>query len=235
MKRVGFYPWLIAVLVSACGIYKDKQPTQDLTRLQNTATYRTVNENVFQKNRCLQCHSSSGMSAGGVALDNYAIVKANLGRIERAALINKTMPPSGPLSATDQAILRAWIDRGAPELDPQTTPTPVLSPTPTPTPILLEPKFSSIKVNILDKKCIACHSTGGTADKIPLTSYAEILNSPREIVIPKQPDDSGMVIYTEAPDTEQKRMPPVNSGLPRLTIDETKTIRQWILNGAKDD
>ena len=226
--------------LSACGIHKDKQQLQDLTRFRNSASYRIVNENIFQKYQCLNCHSSSGMSMGGIALDQYDLVHANIKRIETAVLIKQNMPPSGPIPLSEQALLREWIDKGAPEF-PEVTPlnpsdsTPTPAPPSPPPPVLLEPKFNSIYVNILAKKCITCHSPTGTVPKIPMTSYEAILKSVREIVMPLSPDESGIVIFTEITDSDPKRMPPVKSGLPRLTKDETLTIRQWILNGAKND
>ena len=240
MTRLKSWTGFSLLLLSACGIHRDKPAPNDLTRLQSGVTFRTVSDTVFKKYGCLNCHNSTGYAAAGVALDRYDLVHPNLGRIEKAVLIDKTMPPGGPLLLTEQALLRAWLDQGASEYGPDltpanTSPTPSISPTPTPLPTLLQPHFKSIKSEILDRKCVVCHSVGGSVAKIPFNTYVDILNSPREIVLPKRPDESGMVIFTEAADSDPERMPPVKSGIPRITKEEASTIRQWILDGAKDD
>jgi hypothetical protein len=58
------------------------------------------------------CHNQGGQPP---ALTNYSNVKANLNRIEVRALIEKTMPPSGPLSSCNQSQLSTWIANGSPE------------------------------------------------------------------------------------------------------------------------
>jgi uncharacterized membrane protein len=235
MKSVGLWGSILFVTLTACGIHRDKQAPDDLAQLRLSTSYRTINENIFQKNQCLKCHNSSGVMMGGVALDNYSLILTNLNRIERAVLIDQNMPPTGPLPVAQQAALRAWIDNGAPEFPPDTSATTTPTATPTPPPIALQPTYTSIKANILDKKCIICHSVSGTTAKIPFDTYSAILNSPREIVIAGNPDESGMVIFTEIEDSNPKRMPPIKSGIARLSTIETMTIREWIKNGAKNE
>ena len=135
------------------------------------------------------------------------------------------MPPRGALPSADIQLLRAWIDAGAPEFSDDT-------PVPTPEP-KLEAKFSSIRKLIFEPKCMACHSTGGAAEKVPFMTYEQFLNSPRDIVIPNMPDDSGLVIAIERED--DKRMPPPETGAKPLSEEERKTIRDWITNGANND
>ena len=95
---------------------------------------------------------------------------------------------------------------------------------------VLVPAFSSIQALILNKRCVSCHSSTGRADHIPLTTFEEIMNSPRELVIPELPEESGIVISIQR--TDDKRMP---SEGPALTGTEIETIVSWIENGALND
>jgi uncharacterized membrane protein len=113
--RIQRYSLLLTLLLlggaSSCGFYREKsQPGVDLT--QTDLTYANVNARIFSR-QCIECHNSSAAEAG-IVLDHYDSVKANLEDIEQEALIEQAMPPDGPLSSSDQTLLRAWIDAGAP-------------------------------------------------------------------------------------------------------------------------
>lgn len=203
-------------------------------------TYKLVHREVFQP-RCIACHGASG----GVNLQSYGQVKANLKAIKRAALVNKTMPPDGPLTARQRNILSKWIALGAPQNGkPPSTPNPPDNPNQPPEPQEppepvdpvepeepLAPLFSSIHKNIFSVRCLTCHSETGSGKRIPLNTKEDLLNSPLELVIPGNPDESGLVIAVERKDS--KRMPPPETGGP-LNEKEIQTIRIWIQSGAKD-
>ena len=57
------------------------------------------------------------------------------------------------------------------------------------------------------------------------------MDSPREIVIPENSEESGIVIAIKR--TDDKRMPPPDSG-DALTEIEIQTIEKWIQEGAKE-
>lgn len=163
--------------------------------------------------RCVSCHGTSG----GVNLETYASAKSHLTRIEKAAIVDRTMPPFAPLTEGEMKFLSAWIKAGAPEMPEM----PVQPPPP------LEPTFGSIKERIFKTKCLSCHSPGHSAHRIPLETREELIDSPLELVIPGDPDESGVVISITR--TDDKRMPLL---LPALTPEEISVIRQWILEGA---
>lgn len=97
---------------------------------------------------------------------------------------------------------------------------------------VLSANFSSIKKEILDVSCVRCHSRGSSnldASRIPFESREDLLNSPRDLVVPKDPDSSGLVISIRP--GAKKPMPP--SG-PPLSTDEITIIFQWIENGATE-
>ena len=193
---------------------------------------------VFKQN-CTSCHGS----AGGINLESYQGIRQNLVAIERAVFKTKTMPKGFSISADQAQVLKAWIEMGAPEQAtgggtlptpaPSSTPLPTSTPSPTatPEPEELEATFKSIRQNILAKRCIFCHSGNGSAKHIPLSTLEDLIDSPREIVLPGNADESSIVIAVERSD--DKRMPPRDSGS-ALSSEEIRVIREWITNGASD-
>jgi uncharacterized membrane protein len=57
------------------------------------------------------CHISPSNS-GGLNLESNASIVSNGSRIKSQAVDQGTMPPSGPLAASDKAIITAWINAG---------------------------------------------------------------------------------------------------------------------------
>lgn len=66
------------------------------------------------KPSCIVCHSAAAPS-GGVALDSYAKVKAEIAAVKKTTIDEKTMPQGGSLSASKLQLLKTWIEQGAPE------------------------------------------------------------------------------------------------------------------------
>ena len=58
------------------------------------------------------CHDLASAS-GGQVFETYAQVKGNIDRIRQRAIVERTMPATGPLNASDYDKLKCWIDRGA--------------------------------------------------------------------------------------------------------------------------
>lgn len=213
----------------------------------NKLTYAFVNREVFIP-KCIGCHGS----AGGVSLESYQSIKSGLSAIKRVTLVDKTMPKNDSLTPRQLSILKKWIALGAPKGgkpkpgpapnpsepqppvdeepgsgsgDEETDPPPNVPSDP------LVPTFSSIKSHILVPKCLNCHSPGGQAARIPMSTLKELLESPLELVIPGNPEESSVVIVIEKQDS--KRMPPPESGDP-LSSQEIQIIKEWIQNGAKE-
>jgi mono/diheme cytochrome c family protein len=184
--------------------------------LAQKLSFALVFEEVFAP-KCVGCHQAGNK----VNLQEYSSTIAKLKDIERTVFETKTMPKQGSLSARQESILRAWITAGAPEF----------SKDPPPPPEKIEAKFSSIDKLIFQTRCVVCHNPEGSTKHILLT-LDFLLNSPRELVLPENPDDSGLIIAIERDDI--KRMPPAKEGYARLSDEEILAIRQWIVNGAKD-
>ncbi|MBI3534524.1 MAG: hypothetical protein HY072_03420, partial [Deltaproteobacteria bacterium] len=83
-----------------------------------------------------------------------------------------------------------------------------------------------------DKRCAVCHSTEDKAYGVPLWELQAMLESPREIVLPGNYEESGLFIAITRKD--DKRMPPPELA-DALTSEEIETIRKWIEIGVPEE
>ncbi len=213
---------------NGCNYHYEKNPsngsdTSPSDELINSVSYEEVKQKVFLP-KCISCHGSSG----GVNLETYAPAQSHLDKIYQATIIDRRMPkaPFPPLNGEELLLLSAWIQAKGPK-DPLNG-----TPTPESPPEVLLPTFASIKKNILDLKCLICHSEGGEAARIPLSTINDLVNSPLEIVIPGNPQESGLILVLL--ENARKKMPPPESGISPVPHEEIETIKEWILNDAKD-
>lgn len=195
--------------------------------LSSELTYASVYTKVLRPS-CVSCHGNSG----GVNLESYQQIKANLSKIFQSTIAERKMPksPNPPLTAQQLGLLNAWIEAGAPELFDGSNEPPIPA---------LEATFASIKTNILEPKCLSCHSPGKPAERVPLGTLQDLLDSPLEIVIPGNADESGFILAV-AGQIPDKLMPPEKdsdgkpTGFSRLTPEEIQILKDWINRGAKD-
>jgi mono/diheme cytochrome c family protein len=187
---------------------------------QEMLSFDYVYQNVFQP-KCVSCHDKSDR----VNLQSYDEILPRLADIKRTVFIIKTMPKQGHLNDEQKAILWTWLDRGAPKE------TLNKSGTPLPPAAQLTATFESISKLVFEEKCVSCHSAGKSAKRILLDKQS-LLNSPLELVIPNNPDESGLVLAIERNDSN--RMPPAKEGFAKLSDLEITAIRTWINNGATD-
>lgn len=101
---------IAVVAIAACGPGPDNQTkAPDGGPIEvRLADFSLVNEEVF-KPRCLRCHSIQQPT-----LNSYTEVKSVIDSIHQAVVVEKKMPPDGPLSQGQLALLSDWISRGAP-------------------------------------------------------------------------------------------------------------------------
>lgn len=225
--------WLVVFLVAlsfgitGCAELADvmgwngQSDKEDEELLVQTVSFNDVMNKVFRP-KCIGCHGTSG----GVSLETLTDARAHLREIWQSTIVERRMPksPYPPLDDSERRLLRAWIRAGGPDRPanggPSTPPEP------------LEPRFASIRRHILEPKCLSCHGPGGEAARIPLASVEDLIDSPLEIVIPGNPDESGLIlVVTEG---ARKFMPPPESGMAPLKPEEIDVLRTWITNGAKD-
>ena len=159
------------------------------TRTSYTLGYNSLKTQIFAP-KCISCHGG----AGGVTLSDYASAKSVLQLIEEQAVVERAMPPQGPLTDDERALIQAWVDAGGPEgdvagdtrtVDPETSPTPeptplltndpVPNPTPRPssgpTPIPLVVHYTTVAQRIFTPYCVRCHGSSGGVN---LGSYSKV-------------------------------------------------------------
>lgn len=107
------------MITSNTGCYYDKEELlysrQGTLGCASISAKFSTDVSVIIKNKCATsgCHDASG-SAGGSVLVTFAQVSAAAARIKQRAVVDKTMPSSGPLSVSEVSILKCWIDSGTP-------------------------------------------------------------------------------------------------------------------------
>lgn len=227
--RSLFVATMTALVLSACAYHVDKQngdaqADQPTAEMIGRVSYGNVSA-IFQ-NRCVACHGNSG----GVSLESLAGARAALGRIYQSAVVARSMPkaPYPPLSRDERRTLWAWIEAGGPD-QPNNGGT-VTPPPPPPSP--LEPNFASIQSHILNKKCVTCHSPGGKAERVPLLTRSDLVDSADDVVVPGDISQS-VIVHVLSPGA-RKPMPPPDSGISPVSPQELEVIKTWITNGAKD-
>jgi uncharacterized membrane protein len=220
-----------ALVLTACGGSMHEIRDSDFPSPANykisELTYSSVYQRVLRPN-CVGCHGNG--NSNGTTLENYGDVKANLKQIYQTTVAQRKMPkaPMRPLTSDQLGILNAWIKADAPETAQDKE-----------APIPLGPMFDSIKYNILETKCLQCHVPGKSAAQIPLVTKDDLLNSPHELVIPGNPDESGIMVAIRGLNPKKLMPPPRDAqgkptGFTKLSDQEIDAFAVWILNGAKD-
>jgi uncharacterized membrane protein len=237
---LSFAPALF-VVISGCGVRENKGSVTDTNSVSSVkVSYAQVNASVFQVS-CKTCHMN-GQARGGVSLDTYTDVFANLGAIKSAVFDGvPNVMPKGGLPNDQKQLLLTWIDQGAvenptanpapsatPGAAPSASATPTASVTPSPTPALLIPTYPSIRANIFAAKCLMCHSAGQRASDAPLDDYAAMMKA-GDLVVPGNIAASGIVSAIE-----RGSMPPKRANIPAVTPEELAIIQFWISIGAQD-
>lgn len=227
MKRISSFAFLI-FMASGCRYSRVTIPgdlNSDLNEQMSLPaeeklklSYNLINQNVLVP-KCTSCHGNSG----GVSLETYADVLKALPEIKNSVFISQTMPKKNFLTDEENRLLWNWIELGGPLQAQKPGDEPQL-----PEPV--QPTYESINKNVFIPKCVTCHSAGNSAWQVLLTRQ-ELLDSPLELVLPGNPEESGLVIAVER--TDHKRMPPENDGYAALKADEIAAIKKWIEDGAQ--
>lgn len=225
---VGFYKSVLTIgfFLTGCTYRIDKvsfdeSEIRPSSEMISKVSYQEVMNKVFLP-KCVSCHGDKG----GVNLESYAAARRFLNEIKQTAITDRSMPkaPTPALSRSELMVLAAWIEAGGPEMP--------IGGGEAPPPEELLPTYNSIKKLIIDVKCISCHSPGGRAKNIPLGTKADLLESPLEIVVPGNAEESFFVIVLK--EGARKPMPPPKSDMSPVTPEQIKIIEEWINNGAKD-
>lgn len=127
-------------------------------------SYQDVKK-IFEK-KCASCHNKNSPPAQP-DWTNYNIAFSRRDRIMDRAVVKKNMPPGNPLPAAELAVLKKWIEAGAPEngenpvapnprpanpTNPPANPPPAVPPTPPP----------SGMAGVFENNCTGCHASADT-------------------------------------------------------------------------
>jgi uncharacterized membrane protein len=171
------------------------------------------------QNKCFLCHGT--VTSGGLSQINDPaaliaggwVVPGNAaGSKIYTSIVSGKMPPGGLLNSADIAIIADWINQGAK--------TPSNAPAPPPS-IPLAANFPSINANIIQPKCVACHSATLARDHVRLDTYSNVMRYVR----PGSASESKLYKITR-----EGEMPPKK--YPMLTSEELSVLATWINAGA---
>lgn len=114
-KRNIFFPALFLLFSASCTYDKGEllNPPQKNACDSLNATFTTVKSIITTKCSSSRCHGAAA-AKGGVVLETYDQIQSKADRIKQRAFIEKTMPPSAPLSTNDIAVIQCWFDAGMP-------------------------------------------------------------------------------------------------------------------------
>lgn len=174
--------------------------------------------------RCVSCHNPDnpkgdiGFITDINALKYYRLVVPGEPQLSPLyeVIAKGEMPPSGPLAQAQAQIIYDWIFEGMLTDQAGVTPPKGVSG-------VLEAKFQSIFMNIIQPKCVGCHNAAASAGGLDLSTYTKVLS----IVVVNKPIESAFY------DSVNKgRMP---KGRAMLSASELTAIRDWITNGAQNN
>lgn len=109
---------IVALHVIVAGCYYDKQELLYPGSIVNCDTIKArftdVQPIIATKCATTGCHDPSA-AAGNTILQTYEQVSAKANRIYSRVVIEKSMPPVPSLSTSEIAVLKCWINSGAPQ------------------------------------------------------------------------------------------------------------------------
>lgn len=109
---------LVVFGMAACG--KDDGPAPDPPGnggdevTPESVTYTNYVGSLLQS-ACSSCHTGNGEGVAFWTFSGYPSVSSNLARINDVVIVRKVMPKNGSLSSRQLELLKAWIDKGAPQ------------------------------------------------------------------------------------------------------------------------
>ncbi len=183
---------------------------------------------------CMECHTS-GRNAMGTQAEALALSTKILSEIS-----NNAMPPksSGYKTLTDceKQIVETWFEdqargRKSVKIKELSKCQGAVAPPKEDKPDItkLEVTFANLQKYIIAPKCLSCHAHDVEDVETVLDSVQAMHDHG---VLGATAEESK--IYKIVLPTAKRQMPPLKSGLPRLTVDEQVFLKTWIDNGAKE-
>ena len=159
---------------------------------------------------CIQCHP---------AYSDYDVIFKDKDKVLNAVL-TETMPKNMPAVSTElKVMLDLWVKNGAPygerERENEN--------------VGLKPTWNSLSKNIFFTKCTQCHNPLGEASYIDLSSRKSIFEQ-RNYLLNNFENIEESILIDVISDINEP-MPPLYSGLSRLTPEEISVVKEWIKLG----
>ncbi len=167
--------------------------------------FATVQSNVIAP-QCLRCHSAAGGNQGGLSLESYQLIRANLNKIYYRSIEKKDMPPTS-LTSDQFSLLKSWIEAGAPEKNNGVNVGPIQGPI----------TWLVIKKQVLGASCLDCHSGTNSEGHLQLDSADEVRKNINAIF------DSAIV----------KQTMPLEP-YPAMSDGQKQALMKWISQGMPD-
>jgi uncharacterized membrane protein len=117
-KKTSFIAAALSILF-VTGCYYDKEellyPGSGNINCSGVVPSYTADVRPLLQTKCNTsgCHNAAS-GAGSVVLETHTQVASKKARINQRCVIEKTMPPTGPLTPSELKTLKCWIDAGAP-------------------------------------------------------------------------------------------------------------------------
>jgi len=218
--RFTFFSFVVlAFIMMGCG--RPKGIGGDNNIFSSVVSYSELNEKIFQ-NRCIDCHDSDevNFTSYDLLMAGGSVVRGNPeNSLLYQQIVSGKMPKkSTPLSKNEVQAIYNWIKSGA-DNDSEPTVSEVPEPEPAPEPVALG-TFTWINENVIQPKCIKCHSGEKPKGKYDMSTYAKVM----ERIIPS--DSGASEFYKLVLDGSMpKKADP-------LLQSELDAIRTWIDSGA---
>lgn len=110
--------YLLCVLgISACN-YREVSATKPVESVDIPSDVKVdfalISERIFIPS-CLSCHSAASGNIGQVNLETYSETIRHLDQLDKSVVQQQRMPPGNPIVTELAALLKEWINAGAPE------------------------------------------------------------------------------------------------------------------------
>ena len=173
-------------------------------------SFEEIRKNIMQPH-CIQCHGN---------YSNYTTVFKDKDKILSAVLSGR-MPKNAPSLGDElKGLLQSWIQAGAPEGarggDGDEEPKLVAT-------------WDSLNRVVFSGKCVLCHNPNGQASFLDLSTRQKFFEKREELLNNfENAQESYLIEVITDPD---EPMPPVWSGMERLSEEEVEKIIEWIEKG----
>ena len=114
MKQLITWIVIMAAFAGACTSDKGEIPQPAAPSCDTTITYTSSIKAIVSSNCTNTCHQA-GSAEGDLTNYEGLKLKAQSGRLRQMVIVEKKMPPSGPLPAEEIRKIECWLDAGFPE------------------------------------------------------------------------------------------------------------------------